>query len=52
MLLAYSQGLVPFPYVAYSIIGAVLIIAAHKDNIARLLAGTETQIGQTARPVT
>jgi acyl phosphate:glycerol-3-phosphate acyltransferase len=52
MLLAYSQGLVPFAYLAYSIVGAVLIIAAHKDNIGRLLAGTESQIGQTARPVT
>ena len=41
MLFAYSQGQVPFPYVAYSVIGAALIILAHKDNIARLLAGTE-----------
>ena len=51
MLLAYSQGQVPFPYVAYSVVGAVLIIVAHKDNIARLLAGTESRIGQSARPV-
>ena len=52
MLLAYSQGLVPFAYLAYSIVGAALIIFAHKDNIGRLMAGTEAQIGQTARPVT
>jgi acyl phosphate:glycerol-3-phosphate acyltransferase len=52
MLIAYSQGQVPFPYLAYSIIGAVLIIAAHKDNIGRLLAGTESQIGQSARTAT
>jgi glycerol-3-phosphate acyltransferase PlsY len=52
MLFAYTQGQVPFPYLVYSIVGAVLIIASHKDNIGRLLAGTESQIGQSARPAT
>jgi glycerol-3-phosphate acyltransferase PlsY len=52
MLFAYTQGQVPFPYLVYSIVGAVLIIASHRDNIGRLLAGTESQIGQSARPAT
>lgn len=48
MLFSYTQGTVPVPYVVYSIAGAVLIIAAHRDNIARLLAGTEARLGQSA----
>ncbi|MDQ3699722.1 MAG: glycerol-3-phosphate acyltransferase, partial [Chloroflexota bacterium] len=48
MLLSYTQGSIPFPYLAYSIAGAALIIAAHRDNIARLLAGTEARLGQSA----
>jgi glycerol-3-phosphate acyltransferase PlsY len=37
---------VPLAYFAYTVAGATLIIAAHKDNIARLLAGTESRLGQ------
>jgi acyl phosphate:glycerol-3-phosphate acyltransferase len=48
MLFAYRQGQVPFAYLVYSVVGAALIIAAHKDNIERLLAGTESRIGQPA----
>jgi glycerol-3-phosphate acyltransferase PlsY len=48
MLLAYTQGRVPFPFFVYSVLGAILVIASHRDNIARLLAGTESRLGQPA----
>jgi len=35
-------------YLAFGIIAAAFIIAKHKSNIARLLAGTEAKIGQKA----
>ena len=35
----------------YCILGAMLIVARHSDNIERLLAGTERKIGQPAQPV-
>jgi len=36
----------PVEYLTYSLAGAVLVIAMHRDNIGRLLAGTERRIGQ------
>jgi len=36
----------PVVYLAYSLAGTLLIIAMHRDNIGRLLAGTERRIGQ------
>jgi acyl phosphate:glycerol-3-phosphate acyltransferase len=35
----------------YCIVGAVLILARHSDNIQRLVAGTERKIGQPAQPI-
>jgi len=40
----------PMPYVAYCIVGFVYITLRHKDNIKRLLNGTEPRIGD--KPVT
>jgi glycerol-3-phosphate acyltransferase PlsY len=42
-------GLLPFAYAAFAIAAAVLIVALHRDNIRRLLAGTERKIGQKER---
>ncbi len=36
----------PFEYVVYAMAGAVLIYIMHRDNISRLLAGTERRIGE------
>jgi glycerol-3-phosphate acyltransferase PlsY len=37
---------VPWPYVLYALLGGGLIVAAHKDNIDRLRAGTERKLGE------
>lgn len=39
-------GWTPWAYAAYTVAAAVLLIALHKDNVGRLLAGTEPRIGQ------
>lgn len=39
---------VPLDYIYYGIIGGTLIVVRHKDNIQRLLNGTERKIGQRA----
>jgi len=36
----------PFEYVVYAMAGAVFIYVMHRDNISRLLAGTERRIGE------
>ncbi len=38
----------PIEYLAYAFIGTVAIIVMHRDNIARLLAGTERKLGEKA----
>ena len=35
-------------YFIYACVGAGLIVFQHRDNIARLLAGTERKVGQKA----
>ena len=37
-------------YIWFAVIGAALVIGLHKDNIQRLLSGTERKIGQPAVP--
>ena len=39
---------VPLGYAWYGIVGGALIVIRHKDNIERLLKGTERKIGQRA----
>ena len=39
---------VPSDYMYYGIIGGTLIVVRHKDNIERLLKGTERKLGQRA----
>ena len=41
-------GDVPSDYMYYGFIGGTLIVVRHKDNIERLLNGTERKIGQRA----
>ncbi len=36
----------PYEYLVYTAVGSVFIIATHRDNIARLLAGTERRLGE------
>jgi glycerol-3-phosphate acyltransferase PlsY len=36
----------PMAYVVFSVVCGTLIIAMHRDNIRRLLAGTERKVGQ------
>ena len=36
----------PIEYLIYALIGAVVIIIMHRDNIARLMAGTERRLGE------
>jgi glycerol-3-phosphate acyltransferase PlsY len=43
---AAAGGFLPWAYSAAAASGAVLVIAAHHDNIGRLLRGTERRLGQ------
>jgi glycerol-3-phosphate acyltransferase PlsY len=39
-------GWAPVPYAAFALVAGPLIVVLHRDNIRRLLAGTEPKIGQ------
>ena len=36
----------PWAYAIYAIVAAVLVLVLHRENIERLLAGTEPKFGQ------
>lgn len=36
----------PLEFLVYALVGAVFIIVVHKDNISRLLSGTERKLGE------
>jgi len=38
----------PLEYLAYALIGAIFIIVKHRDNIIRLMSGTERKLGEKA----
>ena len=38
----------PLEYLGYTLIGSILIIIMHRDNIARLVTGKERRLGQRA----
>jgi hypothetical protein len=38
----------PLEYLAYTLVGTLLIIIVHRDNIKRLLSGKERRLGQKA----
>ncbi len=39
----------PVEFLVYALVGAVFIIVVHRDNIGRLLAGTERRIGERTK---
>ena len=41
----------PLEYLVYTLIGTVVIIIMHRDNIARLLAGKERKLGEKAQVI-
>jgi acyl phosphate:glycerol-3-phosphate acyltransferase len=41
----------PIEYLVYALVGSLVIIVMHRDNINRLIAGTERKIGQKAEKV-
>jgi acyl phosphate:glycerol-3-phosphate acyltransferase len=43
---AYFAGQIPLPYLFYFVVAAALVIWTHRQNIGRLLAGTENRLGQ------
>jgi glycerol-3-phosphate acyltransferase PlsY len=42
----------PLAYLGYALIGSLTIIIMHKDNITRLVSGTERKIGDKAESLT
>jgi acyl phosphate:glycerol-3-phosphate acyltransferase len=47
-LVLVVSGRAPLPSLLYALLGAVYIIALHRDNIERLLQGTERKLGERA----
>lgn len=41
----------PLEYLIYTLIGTVLIVVMHRENITRLLSGKERRLGEKAQPV-
>ena len=41
----------PLEYLIYTLLGTVLIVIMHKENIGRLLSGKERRLGEKAKPV-
>ena len=41
-----ATGFHPWAYAVYAVIAAVMVIALHRENIERLIAGTEPRLGQ------
>jgi glycerol-3-phosphate acyltransferase PlsY len=41
----------PLEYLIYTLIGTILIVIMHKENIIRLLSGKERRLGEKAKPV-
>ena len=39
----------PIEYLAYALIGAIFVIVVHRDNINRLMAGTERRLGEKVK---
>jgi len=42
----------PLEYLIYSLIGTIIIIIMHRENIVRLLSGKERRLGEKAQPLT
>ena len=48
LLGAVGRGRSPRPYGLYAVGGAAFLGYSHRDNVARLLAGTERRLGEPA----
>jgi len=44
MVALYAVGRVPLPHAAYAVLLVSYIVYAHRDNISRLLHGTERKL--------
>ena len=44
-----ATGFHPWAYAVYAVIAAVMVIALHRENIERLIAGTEPRLGEGAK---
>ncbi len=42
----FERGDIQLPYLVYYLIGAALVLFTHRENIARLMAGTENRLGK------
>ena len=51
-LIFLALGWINPPYVTYTLIAPLLVILFHRDNISRLLAGTERKLGQKVEAAT
>ncbi|TAK23271.1 MAG: glycerol-3-phosphate 1-O-acyltransferase [Chloroflexota bacterium] len=51
-VVAYAVGSTPIAIALFGAVTAILVVAQHRDNIQRLLAGTERKIGERSRPQT
>jgi len=49
MLVAATQFGMPWAYFVYVTVGSLLILVNHKDNIERILAGTERRISEKSK---
>lgn len=52
IVVKYILGNTPTPYLAFALVGGAIILWGHRDNIKRLLKGTERRIGQRAEQLT
>ena len=48
LLVQTLQGSAPVPFALFAVVVGVFIVVAHRDNIDRLLHGTERKLGQKA----
>lgn len=42
-------GAEPWPYLAFALVGGAILIFRHKDNVLRLMAGTEHRMGERGK---
>lgn len=45
-----ATGFHPWAYAVYAVIAAAMVIVLHRENIERLIAGTEPRLGQGGKP--
>ena len=48
LIILAALGHLPLAYIWFGAIGSVLVVARHRENIQRLLSGTERKLGQQA----